>query len=92
MKKKIQILGRKIIHPTKAAPIAAIKTAPAAISLAFPANTLNSGETRSVNASIAVFIPSAHRTIAIDSITKLHSVIDIEKNIPAEITINTKTR
>ena len=74
-----KILGKKISNPTIAAPTAVNNTAAAAASLALPAKTWYSGETKSVRYSKPVFIASAANTELIAKIHKHHSVTEIEK-------------
>lgn len=66
-------LGINMIIPTIIAKIEAISTAPAAISLALPANGLKSGETKSTKVSIAVLTASSIQTKAIANKIQSHS-------------------
>lgn len=77
---------QKIISPIMAAAMAKIKTAAAAASFAFPANSLYSGETKSTRYSKAVFIASAAKTIAIAIMHNSHSVFEILKKKPPTVT------
>ena len=77
--KKCKIFGKKIIKPTIADPIAVNNTAAAAVSFVLPANSLYSGDIRFVRCSIDVLNASALKTMAIENITKHHSVVEMEK-------------
>jgi len=86
----VQSLGMKIINPMHAEIIADTNTAPAAISLAFPANLFCRGETKSTIFSMAVFTISAVKTKPKQSKQSNHSVMLMHKIHPKTIT-NTVT-
>ena len=61
------------MQPITVAPLAAIKTAPAATSLAFPIKGWYSEVTMSLSISSAVFSPSATQTDIMDKTRNIHS-------------------
>ena len=79
---RIKTFGTKIINPIIAEKIAHTNTAPAAISLAFLANSCFSGETKSTRFSIAEFINSAPKTKPKQSKQTSHSVLFMSKIKP----------
>ncbi len=81
-----QSLGIKMINPMHAEIIADTNTAPAATSLASPANLFCCGETKSTISSMAVFTISAVKTKPKHSKQSNHSVVLIRKIHPKIIT------
>ena len=72
--------------------IAAINTAPAAMSFIFPISGCCAGEIKSAINSTAVFNNSAEKTKPIHKTSIIHSVVEIFKIKPAPITIIVATR
>ena len=81
-----------MIKPIMAEIIAATKTAPAAISFALPALSLNSGEHMSTRYSMEVLINSAVITSPIANISKHHSIRLTFKINPKTTTIIAATK
>lgn len=79
------------MQPTKKEIIAESKTAPADKSLIFLMVGFMEGQTKSHNFSIAEFMISKLKTIAMQIKIAIHSVALIEKKKPAPITNNAMT-
>jgi hypothetical protein len=88
----VQSLGMKMINPIQAEIIAETNTAPAAISLAFPANLFCCGEAKSTTFSMAVFTISAVKTRPKQSKQSNHSVMLMRKIHPKIITNTVKVK
>lgn len=86
-----QSFGRKTINPISAAAQAQINTAPAPMSFAFPALSLYPGETRSVRNSMAVLNNSAANTMAMATISHIHSETVSRRIIASDSTITVAT-
>lgn len=83
----IHNFGPNTSRPIITAPMAAMRTAPAATSLAFPARGLNSGEATSVRNSTAVFRASAVHTAIAARVIQHHSPAFKCNSTPASTTI-----